>query len=221
MKDNNLIINVGRQVGSGGNLVALALGRKFGIPVYDQELISKVAEESGFSKDLFMKSDEKRNLLALSSFIVDVGRFGSADNYVSDNQLFVIQSNVIRSIADKGPAIFIGRCSDYILRDRHCLDVFITATDAVRIKRVAGRMNISAEQAESLMRKKDRTRETYYNYFTFGNWGVASNYDLCVDSSILGIDGTADMIIDFCRRSGLLSKDAVLPLGVAGGETGK
>lgn len=221
MKDNNLIINVGRQFGSGGKLVALALGRKLGIPVYDQELISKAAEESGFSKDLFMKSDEKRNLLALSSFIVDVGRFGSADNYVSDNQLFVIQSNVIRSIADKGPAIFIGRCSDYILRDRHCLDVFITATDAVRIKRVAGRMNISAEQAESLMRKKDRTRETYYNYFTFGNWGVASNYDLCVDSSILGIDGTADMIIDFCRRSGLLSKDAVLPLGVAGGETGK
>lgn len=221
MKDNELIINVGRQFGSGGRLVALALGRKLGIPVYDQELIAKAAEQSGFSKELFANSDEKRNLLALSSFIVDVGRFGSADNYMSDNQLFVIQSNVIRSLADKGPAIFIGRCSDYILRDRKCLDVFVTATDEVRIKRIAERMNITPEQADSLMRKKDRTRETYYNYYTFGDWGVASNYDLCVDSSVLGIEGTADMIIDFCRRAGLLSKDAVLPLSDVNQEAGK
>lgn len=221
MKDNELIINVGRQFGSGGRLVALALGRRLGIPVYDQELIAKAAEQSGFSKELFANSDEKRNLLALSSFIVDVGRFGSADNYMSDNQLFVIQSNVIRSLADKGPAIFIGRCSDYILRDRKCLDVFVTATDEVRIKRIAERMNITPEQADSLMRKKDRTRETYYNYYTFGNWGVASNYDLCVDSSVLGIEGTADMIIDFCRRAGLLSKDAVLPLSDVNQEAGK
>lgn len=221
MKDNELIINVGRQFGSGGRLVALALGRKLGIPVYDQELIAKAAEQSGFSKELFANSDEKRNLLALSSFIVDVGRFGSADNYMSDNQLFVIQSNVIRSLADKGPAIFIGRCSDYILRDRKCLDVFVTATDEVRIKRIAERMNITPEQADSLMRKKDRTRETYYDYYTFGNWGVASNYDLCVDSSVLGIEGTADMIIDFCRRAGLLSKDAVLPLSDVNQEAGK
>lgn len=201
--------------------MALALGRKLGIPVYDQELIAKAAEQSGFSKELFANSDEKRNLLALSSFIVDVGRFGSADNYMSDNQLFVIQSNVIRSLADKGPAIFIGRCSDYILRDRKCLDVFVTATDEVRIKRIAERMNITPEQADSLMRKKDRTRETYYNYYTFGNWGVASNYDLCVDSSVLGIEGTADMIIDFCRRAGLLSKDAVLPFSDVNQEAGK
>ena len=201
--------------------MALALGRKLGIPVYDQDLIAKAAEQSGFSKELFANSDEKRNLLALSSFIVDVGRFGSADNYMSDNQLFVIQSNVIRSLADKGPAIFIGRCSDYILRDRKCLDVFVTATDEVRIKRIAERMNITPEQADSLMRKKDRTRETYYNYYTFGNWGVASNYDLCVDSSVLGIEGTADMIIDFCRRAGLLSKDAVLPFSDVNQEAGK
>lgn len=213
MEDKKLIINVGRQFGSGGKLVALALGKKLGIPVYDQELISKAAEQSGFSRELFAKSDEKRNLLALSSFIVDVGRFGSADNYVSDNQLFVIQSNVIRSIADKGSAIFIGRCADYILRDRPCLDVFISASDEVRIKRIAERMDITPEQAESLMQKKDRTRETYYNYFTFGNWGVASNYDLCVDSSVLGIDGTADMIIDFCHRAKLID---VLPGGVQG-----
>ena len=201
--DNRLIINIGRQFGSGGLLVARALGEKLGIPVYDQELIEKAAEESGFSRDLCARSDERRSILSLSGYF-ETGRFGQADNYLGDNQLFSLQSHVIRTIAESGPAIFIGRCSDYVLRDLDCLDVFITSPKEVRVRRVAQRMGISPEDAASLIRKKDRTRENYYNYYTFGHWGVASNYDLCVDSSVLGIDGTAEMIIDFCRRSGLL-----------------
>ena len=201
--ENRLIINIGRQFGSGGLLVARALGEKLGIPVYDQELIEKAAEESGFSRDLFARSDERRSILSLSGYF-ETGRFGQADNYLGDNQLFSLQSHVIRTIAESGPAIFIGRCSDYVLRDMYCLDVFITSPKEVRVRRVAQRMGITPEDAASLIRKKDRTRENYYNYYTFGHWGVASNYDLCVDSSVLGIDGTAEMIIDFCRRSGLL-----------------
>ena len=201
--DNRVIINIGRQFGSGGLLVARALGEKLGIPVYDQELIEKAAEESGFSRDLFARSDERRSILSLSGYF-ETGRFGQADNYLGDNQLFSLQSHVIRTIAESGPAIFIGRCSDYVLRDMDCLDVFITSPKEVRVRRVAQRMGISPEDAASLIRKKDRTRENYYNYYTVGHWGVASNYDLCVDSSVLGIDGTAEMIIDFCRRSGLL-----------------
>lgn len=201
--ENRLIINIGRQFGSGGLLVARALGEKLGIPVYDQELIEKAAEESGFSRDLFARSDERRSILSLSGYF-ETGRFGQADNYLGDNQLFSLQSHVIRTIAESGPAIFIGRCSDYVLRDMDCLDVFITSPKEVRVRRVAQRMGISPEDAASLIRKKDRTRENYYNYYTFGHWGVASNYDICVDSSVLGIDGTAEMIIDFCRRSGLL-----------------
>ena len=183
--------------------MARALGEKLGIPVYDQELIEKAAEESGFSRDLFARSDERRSILSLSGYF-ETGRFGQADNYLGDNQLFSLQSHVIRTIAESGPAIFIGRCSDYVLRDMDCLDVFITSPKEVRVRRVAQRMGISPEDAASLIRKKDRTRENYYNYYTFGHWGVASNYDLCVDSSVLGIDGTAEMIIDVCRRSGLL-----------------
>ena len=191
-----ILINIGRQFGSGGRLVARALGEKLGIPVYDNELITKAAEESGFSRHLFARSDEKRSLFSISSFFVS-GRHVVADNYVSDNDLFRIQSDVIRKIADEGSAIFIGRCSDYILRDRDCLDVFITAPEEVRVRRVAEREHLSDDEAARLVRTKDRTRETYYNYFTFGNWGVASNYDLCVDSSVLGIDATADLIISF------------------------
>ena len=85
-----------------------------------------------------------------------------------------------------------------------CLDVFITAPLEVRIKDVAEREGISLEEAESMIAKRDRDRESYYNYLTFGNWGVASNYDLCIDSSILGIEGTADFIVDFGRKCGLI-----------------
>jgi cytidylate kinase len=85
-----------------------------------------------------------------------------------------------------------------------CLDVFVSCPIEIRAKRVAEREKLSFEEAKALCEKKDRTRATYYNYFTFGNWGVASNYDLCIDSSILGIEGTADVIIDFAKRKGLL-----------------
>ena len=125
------------------------------------------------------------------------------DNYLGDNELFKIQSQVIRQIADEGPAIFVGRCSDYVLRDRKRLSVFVTAPAADCIKRVAGREGISPEEASRYIDRQNRERETYYNYFTFGNWGVASNYDLCVDTSILGTDGTADFIISFAEKMGI------------------
>lgn len=199
----NTIINVGRSFGSGGGFVGKAIGEKLGIPVFDNELISKAAEDSGYSKSLFAKGEEK-SLFSVSSFFAS-GRLSYLDNgYVNDNMLFNIQSEVIRNIADKGDAVIIGRCADYILRDRPCLNVFIDGPEEYRIRRLMENEHLSAEEAEKLMRRKDRTRETYYNYYTFGAWGQASNYHLCVDSSILGIDGTADFIIDFGRRAGLV-----------------
>lgn len=205
--ENRIIINLGRQFGSGGKQVALELGRKLGINVYDNELITKAAESSGFSPDVFMKKDEKRNLFPVSSFFA-TQTFGSPKNYLNGENLFQIQSSVIRDIAEKESAVIVGRCADYILRDLDCtVDVFITAPRETRISMIIDRMKISREKAEDLIEKTDRKRETYYNYYTFGNWGVASNYDLCVDSSILGIEGTADYIIDFAVRAGILHRE--------------
>ena len=199
----NTIINIGRSFGSGGGYVGQAIGRKLGIPVYDNELISKVAEDKGYSKGLF-QGEEKRSLFSVSSFFAS-GRLSHLDGgYVNDNVLFQIQSEVIRSIAEAGDAVIIGRCADYILRDLKCLDVFVCAPMEFRIKRLVEIEGLTPEDAEALMRRKDRTRETYYNYYTFGSWGKADNYDLCVDSSILGIDGTADYIIDFGRKAGVV-----------------
>ena len=203
MNDNPTIINIGREFGSGGKEIALRIGEKLGIEVYDNELISKAAEQSGFSKELFERSDERRSLFSFSSFF-GAERFVSARNYVGDNELFKIQSEVIRGIAQKGPAIFVGRCSNYILRDMKCLDVFISSPMEERIKRVTERLGLDNESATSRIERQDHTRRTYYNFFTFGNWGAASDYDLCIDSSILVIEGTAEFIMDFGRKAGLI-----------------
>lgn len=201
---NDTIINIGRQFGSGGRRVAAALNARLGIPVYDNELIVEAAQKSGFSKELFKQRDEHKSNFTLTNFLGTLNNYGGAESYLNDNKLFQIQSEVILELAHQGPAIFVGRASDYVLREMECLDVFITAPLEVRKKDVAEREGISLEEAKSLIARRDKDREAYYNYLTFGHWGMASNYDLCLDSSILGIDGTADFIIDFGRKCGLV-----------------
>ena len=199
--DKKIIINIGRQFGGVGVAVARELGRKLGIPVYDKELIKKAAQESGFSAEFFEESDEKKRFFSLSSIFAN--RFSETENYMSDRGIFKMQSQAIRTIAEQGSAIIVGRCSDYILRDLDfTLDVFLTSPLEVRAARISERTGLSLEEATALAEEKDKKREEYYNYYTFTDWGVASTYDLCLDSSILGIEGTADFIIDFARRSG-------------------
>lgn len=204
MEKRNIIITVGRQFGSGGRSVADILGKRLGIPVYDSELITKAAQDSGFSAELFMQSDEKRRIFSLSSIFA--GSYSSeTENYMSDKGLFKIQSETIRRIAEQGSAIIIGRCSDYILRDsENILNIFLTSPMEVRIERIMERTGLDREKATALIESKDKGRAEYYNYYTFGNWGVAETYHLCIDSSILGFEGTADHIIDFAKKCGLL-----------------
>lgn len=191
--EKKLLITIGRQFGSGGKAVADELGRRLGIPVYDSELITEAARKSGISEEFFHKRDEKRRALFIGM------RSG-----MDDEVIFGIQSEVIRDLASKGSAIFVGRASDYVLRDLDCVDVFISAPLEARIKRIMERQNLSASQAEDLIERKDRGRAEYYDFFTFSKWGVASNYDLCIDSSILGISGTAELIIDFAKKRNLI-----------------
>jgi cytidylate kinase len=201
--EKQIIINIGRQFGAGGLGVAHELGRKLGIPVYDKELILKAAQDSGFSQIIFEESDEKKRFFSLSSIFAN--GFGDTENYMSDRGLFKMQSYTIRKIAEQGSAIIVGGCADYILRDMECtLNVFLTSPLEVRAARISERSGISLEEAERLAEEKDKKREEYYNYYTFGNWGVASTYDLCLDSSKLEIEGSAEFIIDFARRAGKL-----------------
>ena len=200
----DIIITIGRQFGCGGKLIAEVLASKLGIPVYDHELIVKAAQESGFSAEFFERSDEKKRFFSLTSIFT--GSYNAeTENYMSDKGLFKMQCETIKSIADQGSAIIVGRCSDYVLRDReNTLNVFLTSPLEDRVKRIAETEGLEIDKAEEYVEKQDRNREDYYNYYTFGNWGVASNYDLCIDSSIAGIEGTADIIIEFAKIAGLL-----------------
>ena len=191
--EKKLLITIGRQFGSGGKAVADELGHRLGIPVYDSELITEAARKSGISEEFFHKRDEKRRALFIGM------RSG-----MDDEVIFGIQSEVIRDLASKGSAIFVGRASDYVLRDLDCVDVFISAPLEARVKRIVERQGLSESEAEDLIERKDRGRAEYYDFFTFSKWGVASNYDLCIDSSILGISGTADLIIDFAKKRNLI-----------------
>lgn len=189
--EENTVITVGRQFGSGGKQVALEIGRKLGIKVFDKELITEAAKESGLGTGMFEKMDEKKRLFSIQSGL-------------GGNELFQIQSNVIRKIAEEGSAVFVGRCSNYVLRDMRSLDLFLTAPMDARVARVMERCQVTEKEAVSMIEKQDKSRAAYYNFFSFGNWGAASDYDLCMDSSLLGIEGTADYIIDYGRKAGLI-----------------
>ena len=202
MDQSKIILAIGRQFGSGGRDIGQKLAKAFGIGYYDKELITEAAKESGLCEDIFERADERANhalsyafTMGYSSFI---GMFTPANDILSNDTLFKIQSDTIRNIADKGSCVLVGRCADYILRDDPaCLSVFISNTIETRIQKIVERMGVTVEQAKELMTKNDKSRAAYYNYYTNKTWGMASSYNLCVDASILGIDGTVDFIKRF------------------------
>jgi len=193
------IITLGREYCTGGRYIAKDVARALNLKLYDKELITLAAKNSGLSEEAVAAS-EKRHTHSLLYSLYTMG-----NDLPLGDQVFILQSRIIKQLAEEGPCVILGRCGDYVLRERKdCVDVFVCAPDACRRERFSRRMGISCEEAEKLMLKKDNGREDYYNFFTFGHWGVASNYDLCIDSSVLGIEGTADFIIDFAARSGKL-----------------
>lgn len=202
---DKLIICIGRRVGAGGKRVAALLGQQLSIPVYDNELVAEAARESGFSASLFKGSDEKRHFSLIGS-LFGSNRYGSfTGNSITESELFKIQGEAIRSLAEKGSCIFVGRASDYILRDLPGrVSVFLTAPLPFRAEEVAKRENIGAEAAETMIRKREKAREDWYNFYTFGAWGESSQYDLCIDTSKVGAEGAAELILRYAALRGLL-----------------
>lgn len=197
----HFVINIGRQFGSGGREIAFKLAQRLNIKAYDTEIITETAKRSGFSPEFFEKSDEKVKKFSFFSAFTQEPIQYSGNNFMDGNELFKIQSDTIRAIAQNESSIFVGRCADYILRDHpRAVNIFICAPDSDRIKRIMDRKQISEDQARSLMTSTDNKRREYYNYYTFGEWGVAHTYHLCIDSSVLGIDGTIDYIMGFISK---------------------
>lgn len=204
--EDKFVINIGRQLGSGGKVVGEALAQRLGIKLYDKQLINLAAEQSGLCPEWFERADEKESRGVLSTLIGYLrapfaGDDSTVDNVLSNDALFKIQSDVIRDLAARESCIFVGRCADYILREHpRSVNVFITGDRVERRERLCHHLHITASKAETLMDKTDAQRAAYYNYYSRGTWGEAATYHLCVNASVLGIDGTADFVLEFVER---------------------
>ena len=199
----HIIINVGRQVGAGGQEIGRMLARDFDAKFYDRELLNLAAKESGFSEKFFKQSDEKQGFLR-GLFNVQAPHFSLGSVYgsnFSQEGLFQFQSDAIRKTASEGSCVFLGRCADYVLRDfENVVNVFITASIDFRVELVSKVKELDAEHALKLIEQVERRRAEYYNYYTDKKWGAAESYDLCIDASLLGLEETEKLIADFIRK---------------------
>ncbi len=196
---NNLVITVGRQFGSGGRSIGKLIAETLGIRYYDNELITEAAKLSGLSSDFFERKDEKtpgslRYALSLG-FNIGPG--------FSSEELYRIQSETIRKVAAEGPCVIVGRSADYVLRNNpRCFNVFLHAPMEWRVKNVLERdRTADPKTIREAVAKKDKSRAAYYDFYTDKQWGNSTSYDLTLDSSLLGIEGSAEMIIDFVKRA--------------------
>ncbi len=193
------IITVGRQYGSGGRYVAKLLAEKLGIPYYDKELLTEVSRDSGICEEILEEHDEKNTKRFLLSMMSGTPSYADSSAMYMDmplnHRIFLAQFDTIRRIAGEGPCVFVGRCADYVLRDEpHVLNVFIKASREERIKRVIKYYGVDPMKAEEMMKKADKQRASYYNYYATNTWGDVNNYDLCVDTGALGIEGAVELI---------------------------
>ena len=210
--ESKYYITIGRQLGAGGLEIAKKLSGIFGIPVYDKELIKIASKESGISPEFFEKADEsprksRGGIFGLSFSNVAYNNFGGTPSVLDESELFRIQGEIIREIASKGPAIFVGRCADYILREEERnMSIFITATDSDRVARLRksvkmeGFKQMSDEELIEHMHKEDKKRAEYYNYYTYKEWGHSSSYNLCLDSSFYGTEKCARIIAEHIKE---------------------
>lgn len=187
-----MIISIGRQHGSNGHDIARALAKEMNYACYDKEIVDHAVANSGFSKEIFDTYDERK----VSTYVVTTPHYiGMTEGFRLNMQVSAAQFDAMRALADKGNCIFVGRCADYILRNRDDLfRVFIMADMDFRIKTMMGRRGISADQAKRLIREVDKDRSSYYKYYTDQIWGEARNYDLCIDSSRVGVEGAVKVI---------------------------
>ena len=203
MAEKHIIINVGRQLGSGGHDIGRMLASDFHAKYYDRELLNLAAKESGFSEKFFEQNDERKGFFK-GLFNVQTPHFSGGSLYktnFSQESLFQFQSDAIRKAAKEGSCVFVGRCADYILRDfKNTVNVFITASMNYRVEQIMNKQHLDLDAARRFIEQNESKRAAYYNYYTGKKWGAAESYDLCIDSSVLGILQTEKLIEEFIRK---------------------
>lgn len=198
---HKVLITVGREYGSGGKVISDALSRDLDIPVFDKNMIAMIAKKHGFSEDALTSSDERLS----SPFFEPYSPYGGDTGGISE-KLFIMQSQIIKEAADRGSAIFIGRCADDILRHyEDVVKIFVFAPKAARIARIMEVEDISdSGAAEKIVRRMDKTRRSYYQFYTDRKWGSSEGMDLLINSASVGIAGAVGLIEDYLVRRGYL-----------------
>ena len=187
------IITISREFGSGGRTIAKAAAQRLGYAFYDKELIEKIAEESGLSREYIEAHGEHAPGRTYFGYAF-VGR-DTAGNSVGD-YLWKVQRDIIEDLAEKGNCVIVGRCADYALEEYdNVIRLFIHADMDARIRRIARIYDLTDSKAKELIVKTDKKRASYYNYYSNKKWGSAESFDVCLDSSVLGIDGTVETIL--------------------------
>ena len=203
MKQSKIIINIGRQIGSGGSAIGKMLADEFGAKFYDRELLNLAAKESGFSEKFFEQNDERNGLIKslFHSHIPLLGENNFYNNDFSQESLYRFQCDAIRKAAEEGSCVFVGRTADYVLRDmENVIDIFITADMDERIARVSERRELDKEKARKYILEGESRRASYYNYYTGKKWGSCESYDFSINSSLLGIEGTEHEIVSIIKK---------------------
>ena len=199
----NTIITIGRQFRSQGREIGEKTAEYFKIPYYDKELLSRAAKESGFCEEMIENHDERPTNSFLYNLVMDTYSFGyNASSFVDmpiSHKVFLAQFDTIKKIADEGPCVIVGRCADYALSEyKNCLNVFIYADEESKIKHLCERFSdLNEQKARDMIAKKDKQRQSYYNYYSSKKWGRADSYDLCINSAKLGVEGTVKLITQY------------------------
>lgn len=192
------VVTIGRQPGSGGKEVAEVLARELGIKVYDKALLQEAAQASGFDASLFEKADEcESNSLFGGIFSIhgSISEYLTGGSCIDNDKLFEIQSETICNIAQSESCIIVGRCAEYVLRDHPAmLSVFLTADHADRVQRIMRGENLEHDAAVEFIERNDKKRRSYHDYYATTQWGDAAGYDVCINTSRLGVEGTVELI---------------------------
>lgn len=196
----NTIITIARQFGSAGREIGEKVADHFDIKCYDKELLTRAAKESGFCEEMIESHDERPTNSFLYNLVMDTYSFGyNASSFMDmpiSHKIFLAQFDTIKKIASEGPCVIVGRCADYALGDyKNCINIYIYADDKTKINRIMKKYSLTEPKAKEMINKKDKQRQSYYNYYSSKKWGHADSYDLCINSSLLGVEGTVKLII--------------------------
>ncbi len=195
---SDLIITISREFGSGGRKIGEEVAKKLGINYYDKAIIDTAAQASGLSPEFIEKEEQTFSNSILFNLATSGGQFGVGGTSLVD-RIYVSESKAIKDFADKGPCVIVGRCADYVLRDRRCFNVFVYADEEFKTNRVMEEHKIDKKQAIRMIKARDKTRARHYNYYCDRLWGERKNYHLLVNSAAFGIDKAVQMIIDSAK----------------------